>query len=168
MALIVEDGTGLSNAEAFISVDDATTYLAARGSADAWDAIEDKEAALRLAADYMLQQYRMRWAGYRNSETQALDWPRQLCPNPDFSGYSYIANTVVPNDVKYANALLALKTASGDLLADQAPFAVEKTVGPLTVKYAEHTNPATKYAAVEMLLAPYFVSSGNMAKLVRV
>ena len=75
MALIVEDGTGLSTSEAYISVADASTYFTARGNTT-WAAISTddlREAYLRQATEYMTQVYRSRWEGVRYSETQALD-----------------------------------------------------------------------------------------------
>src|SRR5690606_27756416 len=91
MALIVEDGTGLPNAEAYISVADADSYFAKRGNS-AWAAltVDAKEVALRLGADYMAAVYGPRWCGERLTDTQALDWPR------DEQG--------VPEAVKRANA----------------------------------------------------------------
>jgi hypothetical protein len=69
MTLTVEDGTGKADAESYISVADADTYFTARNNAT-WAALStsDKEAALRKATDYMLQAYRVRWAGMRETE----------------------------------------------------------------------------------------------------
>lgn len=76
MALIVEDGTGLSTAESYISVADADTYIASYKGANAtWDGATtaDKEIAARKAAQW-LRQYQ--WKGRREEPAQALDWPR--------------------------------------------------------------------------------------------
>ncbi len=81
MSIIVEDGTGLATAESYISVADASTYFTARGNTT-WDALDEgeataaREAALRLATDYMTAVYRDRWEGVRYTEGQALCWPR--------------------------------------------------------------------------------------------
>jgi hypothetical protein len=165
MALIVEDGTGLANSEAYISIADATAYLAARGSGDAWDLIDDKEAALRKGADYMTQMYRPRWRGYRASSAQAMDWPRAEVPMIDVDGY--YANTIVPNEIKYANALLALKTASVELLPDDTQKVIEKSVGPITVKYDPNADPQRRFSAVEALLEPFCSGGSNMVALGR-
>ena len=66
MSLIVEDGTGKSNAESYISVADADTYHSNRDNTD-WAALTtaEKERLLRIATDYMVAVYRLRWDGYR-------------------------------------------------------------------------------------------------------
>lgn len=139
MALIVEDGTGLPDAEAYISVADADAYHAARGNA-AWAALTTpaKEAALRLATDYMEAEYGPRWLGNRLTAEQALSWPR------DVEG--------VPEAVRRANAELAVRASAGPLLADQGPAVKQETVGPLSVTYADGARQSTRYVAVEALL----------------
>lgn len=139
MALIVEDGTGLPDAEAYISVADADAYFAARGNA-AWAALttEAKEAALRLATDYMEAEYGPRWRGNRLTAEQALSWPR--------------GGEGVPEAVRRANAELAVRASAGPLLADQGPAVKQETVGPLSVTYADGARQSTRYAAVEAAL----------------
>lgn len=84
MALIVEDGTGLPDAEAYASVAFCDDYFAARGNT-AWAAMgtPTKEAALRLGCDYMEAVYAQQWAGRRTSATQALSWPRSCARGVD-------------------------------------------------------------------------------------
>lgn len=87
MPLIVEDGTGLSTAESYLSVADFRTRAAALAlwkvvdSAAAADWITpaadaDVEAALRRATAALDGAYGDRWAGQKTSWQQALDWPR--------------------------------------------------------------------------------------------
>lgn len=78
MALVVEDGTGLSTAESYISVADADTYIAAyKGANTTWDDATEgaKEIAARQATQYLDGVYN--WKGEILLSTQALDWPRQ-------------------------------------------------------------------------------------------
>ena len=119
MALIVEDGTGLPNAESFVSVADATADHDARGHAS-WAALASdtqREQALRRATGYMEQMYRMRWAGARRDARQALSWPRYATPMLDApGGYgtlpAYYPMDAVPVVVQQACAELALRAAS--------------------------------------------------------
>lgn len=147
MALVVEDGTGLPDAEAYISVADTDAYFSARGNT-AWAALstDQKEQALRLGADYMGQVYGPRWCGERATSTQALDWPRiDACS---------IASDVVPVAVKRANAELAVRSAtSGALLADAGAQVKQETVGPISVTYADGARQYVKYQAVDATLA---------------
>lgn len=76
MALVVEDGTGLSTAEAYISIADAETYFNARNSGVTFLAsgASAQEEALRNATEYMDSTYR--WTADPYGTTQALRWPR--------------------------------------------------------------------------------------------
>lgn len=152
MALTVEDGTGKSDAESYISVADADTFFSERGLT-LWDTMlnEEKEQALRRAADYMVQTYRGRWAGDRVSETQALDWPRSGVTVDGFE----VSDDTVPIAVVRACAELAFRGASGELAADLDRVALREKVGPIEVEYSEHGPQFKRYRAVDNLLAPY-------------
>lgn len=164
MSLIVEDGTGLSTAESYISVANATARQAALGN-DTWATITNAqmEEALRRATVYMGQAYRTRWVGVRRISTQALDWPRAwVCVD----GYA-VAADAVPADIANACADLALTAAAGDLNANLERAVIREKVGPLETEYSPHSPQATRYRAIDMALAPYLMGSGANARLVR-
>ena len=167
--LIVEDGTGLANADSYATVAYADTYHENRGNT-AWDSVSDKEAALRKATDFMVGKYRLRWAGVRKTLTQALDWPRDIVPVIDKPGryIAYYANTIVPTEVMNACASLALRAASADLLADQEQGKVSVTVGPISTTYDNNSSQGTKYPEVDNILRPFLQNSGNGIKMMRV
>lgn len=173
MALIVEDGTAKVNSESYISAAEASTYHADRGQGDAWDAIDDQDAALRLATTYMEEAYRSRWLSFRVTATQALSWPRAWVTLPDapygYGSYAaFVPNNVVPVEVKHACAELALKSASlGDLAPDLSVQARREKVGPIEVEYASNAPPFVRYRSIDMLLAPYFKNTGASVSLVR-
>lgn len=174
MTIIVEDGTGKATAECYISVVDATTYHQKNGTGDDWDAVDDKEAALRKATNYLTQAYRLSWGGYRVTTTQRLDWPRAWCPLPDApSGYgnnqAYVAQNVVPEEVKNACAILALQSNSGDLAPNQGQAQSKVKVDVIEITYDAASPQTIQYRAIDMILAPYLGggSSGAMTKLVR-
>lgn len=163
MAIVVEDGTGKADAESFVSVAQATTYHSARGNA-AWAALASdtvREQCLRKATQYMGQVYGQAWAGYRVTTTQALDWPRVWVPVRGVLGGTYFADDEIPSGIVSACAELALRAASADLLADIGTPAIEKTVGPITVKYAEGARQTKRYPAVDGMLAPYLKVGGT-------
>ena len=174
MALIVEDGTGLAGAESFISVANASAYHTARGNA-AWAALASdtiREQCLRKATDYMEQAFRLRWAGYRTTVTQALSWPRGDVPIPDspglLAGYpGYLDDDVVPDAVENACAELALKASSATLFDDQSRAVLREKIGPLETEYDPYSAQDVRYKAVEGMLRPYF-TGGNGITLVRV
>lgn len=168
MALIVEDGSGLPNAESYISVVDADTYFANRGNA-AWAALDTatKEQSLRAATDYMAQTFRLRWVGMRVTVAQSLDWPRAWVPIPDSpGGYraspAYMPLNVVPSEVSRACAELAVRSSAAELSPDLTTQVTRETVGPITVEYAQGARQAPYYHAVEALLAPYLKARGGL------
>lgn len=163
MTLIVEDGTGLSTAESYISVADAGTRHTNLGNT-AWtgtDAV--KESALRRATQYMLQAYRGNWQGTRMNSTQALDWPRAWV---SVDGYA-VATNIVPTEVANACADLALRALSADLNADLSPPVIREKVGPIETEYAAYGPERTRYPAIDMMLAPYLGRGGSSFGLVR-
>lgn len=168
MALVVEDGTGKSTAESYISAADATTYHNNRGNA-AWAALASdtvREQYLRKATDFMIQAYASRWQGCKvDASVQALDWPRYDVVVDDES----IDDNVVPEVVKRACAELALKAISGDLMPDLSQGVLSEQVGSIKVDYDKTSSQLPRYPAIEAMLAPYFDenSSGCMMKMER-
>ena len=166
MALIVETGAGLADAESYCSVSAADTHHAARGITN-WATLstEEKEQALRRATDYMGQVYRTRWRGWRTTATQALDWPRYDVPKYDTALGNlpaYYPQDAVPAEVVKACAELALRGAAGELDADMGQQITEQTVGPITTKYAAGSTSRKRYVAVDMLLSPLLADGAGV------
>lgn len=169
MTLVVEDGTGLSTAEAYISAADASTYHTARGNA-AWAALASdavREQMLRRATDYMGQVYRVRWAGNRVTTTQALDWPRVNVPMRDGPGGrgsypSYYPSNAVPAAVARACAELALRASAAALIPDEGQAVKRKKVGPVEVEYQDYSRATKTYRAIDNLLEPLLGSGGGI------
>jgi len=112
MAIVVEDGTGLTNADAFISLAWLKEYHDARGND--YSAYTDAalEQAIVRATDFISESHH--WAGYKIKERghqdgeQALAWPRSYVV--DRNGYS-VANDEVPTEIKKATAEVAIYEA---------------------------------------------------------
>lgn len=160
MTLIVEDGTGLPEADSYASVDFADAYHAARGNtvwAD-YDTTEVKEPALRKATDYMVQMYRERWQGYRLLIDQALDWPRT-----DVVVYPFaLASDIVPAEVAQACVRLALLIAGGaELTPPTERVVIREKVGPLETEYAPGYPAHTVYRDIDALLQPFLSGGGS-------
>ena len=158
MALEVEDGTGKSNAESYISVADATAYFAARGNAT-WAGLasdEVREQLLRKATDYMLGRYGQRWKGERVSEDQALDWPRECA----YANGFLLDSDAVPLKVQHACAELAVRASAGDLQPDAGPQVKSETVGPISVTYMDGARQSDAPKAVDSMLSAYLKGPG--------
>lgn len=76
MSLVVEDGTGKTDAQSYVSLADANAYHTTRGNT-AWTGTDaEKEAALIRATEFLDGRLFCRWPGLKYSTTQALEWPR--------------------------------------------------------------------------------------------
>lgn len=159
MAIIVEDGSGKSDSESYISVADATTYFNERNipewAALATDAI--REAALRNATEYMVNEYRKRWQGARVYQVQALDWPRTGVVIDSWS----IPSDEVPTEVARACAELALKASSDDLQADLTQGVIKEKVDVIEVEYDKNSPQTIRYKQVDSMLSPYLSGMGG-------
>lgn len=104
MTLVVEDGTGLSNANSFISLAYANTYFADKGISTWTGTDAVKEEALIRATAYLTVAYI--WKGTKiNGRTQALAFPRSGVY--DLEGYE-VADNAVPVEIQKSTAELAL------------------------------------------------------------
>lgn len=166
MALVVENGTGLSNAESYVSVADASAYLASLGDTTFSGLADDtaREQALRKATNYMEQRYRGRWKGERLTRSQGLSWPRF---DAEVDGW-YVDVDIVPPEVEHGCALLAVKSVTETLNDDLAQQVIREKIGPLETEYNANSPQSKRYLAVDQLLAPFLQGSSSMARLVRV
>ena len=116
MTLTVEDGSGLTNADSYVSVADCDTYHANHSGSTTWSGATtaNKEKALRLATQYLDAKYERRFVGVRFSLEQSLHWPRSYVQQYDI--YS-VSKTEVPSELKDACCELALKQLSDTDLA---------------------------------------------------
>ena len=166
MTIIVEDGTGLANAESYVSVVDANTYHSKFGN-DAWTDLDTsvKEQLLRKATDYMVAQYRLQYAGYRRYSTQSLDWPRLYVPLIDSLSANvfpqYVDFDIVPVTVKNACAELALKAYTAILMQDLTQGVIREKVDVIEVEYDKFSPQQTRYEQIDAMLSVFFKQQGN-------
>ena len=153
--MVVEDGTGLSNADSFVSVAYADTYFSTR-NVTTWASLTNKEALLIKATDYIEAVYSESWKGVTLNDTQSLSFPRIIDDA-----------TVYPDRLLKAVCELALKANDGDLLVDVEQRTVEEKVDVITVKYAEYSDQKTQYSMVYGLISPYLLSTGANKKAMR-
>jgi hypothetical protein len=170
LTLIKEDGTGKADANAYANVADGDAYHAGHLYASAWTAAtaDQKAVALVMAARLIDAEYQ--FGGTRSVASQALQWPREDCPDPDAG--DMVAETMVPKAVVEAACELARELILTDRTAAPAGEGL---------KYYNNTGVQTGYdkadtrpiipAIVQALLAKYgalIKSKSGSVKLVRV
>ena len=105
MALEVEDGTGKTNANSYISVVDAEAIITARDPDSPWLALanNEKEAALLEGALYLSNWLIFPWRGTQKTYEQSMDWPRT---GATMRYGPAIPDDSIPSDISLANALM--------------------------------------------------------------
>lgn len=169
LVLIVEDGTGLTNANSYASVAEADAYHEAHLYADAWVEMETwrKEAALAQATR-ALDTY-VEWRGARWSENQALRWPRAGVRDRD--GY-FIDDNSIPVWLKQATAEFARLLREKNREADPDTLGISAlTVGPLSLTLDKNDRENVLPESVMTMVAPFGVAETRagigFAKLIR-
>lgn len=144
MAFVVEDGTGMPDANSYASVAEADAHHADRGNAGWAGADGVKQAALVKATDYIEQVYGGRWYGQRLNGEQALEWPRTSPYNVPLG---------VPRAVKQAAYALALEAIAGaDLNPTQGRAVKREKVDVLETEYMDNAAPGSIRPAIDGLL----------------
>lgn len=166
MSIVVEDGTGLSTAESYISVADADTYVAAYHGADAtWDGASDtaKEVAARQATQYL--DGIGRWKGVKEFSTQALDWPRQFAYDETNTAYDG-----VPTKLEQATAEVMFLIVTGETITETVTRGGQtkrEKVDVIEVEYMDGASFQPSYPTVSRLLADLVISGAAMGRVVR-
>jgi hypothetical protein len=167
MALIVEDGTGLANADSYVDLVFANDYMARFYPADhlwndAVDGIDDaaKETHLRRGAQALDGLYGGRVDGYRLRATQALLFPRSGLVDRD-------GNTVtgVPLEWKQAQVEAARRFAEGVELnedMDRGGAIKREKIGPIEFEYFDGAPSLTESPQIEGLISRYLTTEGRV------
>lgn len=188
MAFTVEDGTGLANSNAYVSLVEFKAYQDDRGFSYAGKSDTEIQQAIVRATVYMGAKYRTRWKGIRVKTTQALDWPRSgvltddaRYPDPAYRPALWpdltylVPEDVVPNDIKSACTMLAARELAvpGELSQvferGGAVVATSASAGPASVSttYAAGAPAATVYASVDGVLEVYLAGAKGLVPIVR-
>ena len=127
LTIVKEDGTGKSNANTYADVPEGDAYFEGHLYASIWtDATTaTKGAALVMATRLVDSQFQFN--GFKAHDTQALQWPRERCPDPDRNLVSvstlspiltnFVPSTVVPKGVAAAVCEMARELLIADRTA---------------------------------------------------
>jgi hypothetical protein len=159
MALVTEDGSQKSDAEAYITVAELKAYAEARDVS--LTTINDTalEQMIRKTTAY-IEARRSRFQGAKATDAQALEWPRAWV---EVSGYA-VASDAIPQEMKDAQCELALLVDSGEDIYPNITTSGRETgitVGPIRVDYDEGSQPRQPiWRKVEDLLRPLYNTGG--------
>jgi hypothetical protein len=161
MGLITEDGTGVANANGYVTTAEFENYCDAHGLTVTTG---DAEAAIVRATMYIDACFRLRFAGYMTfGRNQYLEWPRTAVLD---SEYFPIGNNEIPREIKNAcceaaqreltepNSLMPDLERGGQIRALQA--------GSVRIDYGANASATTTYRVIEGILASLLGPSGSM------
>lgn len=140
--IVVEDGTGKTDSNSYVSTADLDTYATDRGVT----ITGTKEDLLIQAMDYLEQQP---FQGVKGTEEQALQWPRW---GVIIDGYS-VDTDEIPQLLIDALCENAIGIDGGNNpLADESRATKREKVGEIEVEYMDGARNKTYLAAAEAKL----------------
>lgn len=164
---VVEDGTGLADANSLCSVAVADQYHEDYGNTDwALKTLAEKQQALRLGTQAHEVRYGSRLRGSRVNEGQSLSWPRISVTRENF----VVPSNVVPTETKYCVAVLARSSFTEVLVPDIAkPAAIKKKrtqTGPVVteVEYVGGLQSEKQYSLADSLVSQFITSMGTLER----
>lgn len=152
MALVVEDGTIVENANSYATLTQIRDYAISRGVT-----LSNVDATLESqvhAAMLYLEALRAKYKGVKVSSTQSLQWPRL---GAYVDGFAVESNEIPIELVKALYELVLANEAGIDLMPTvEGAFVVKEKVGPIETEYSESvgTSSQPKLAIVKSLLEP--------------
>ncbi len=170
ITLVVEDGTGLATANAYITVAYADAYHLDRFN-ESWAGTEEKkESAILRATEYLDRVYLFQ--GSPINGDQALLWPRVDVATDDCVS---LLSDEVPDPIERATAEAALAIlCNGDpteSVQTSAPRTRRERVGVLEAEFLfDAPEGAITFPRVAEILAPYISSTrtgGGSSPIVR-
>jgi hypothetical protein len=163
MAFTLEDGTGISDANAYVSLDFCITYCTDRGLTFSTSPSSLGEEAIVRATAALDAMYRFRFNGYKtHGRNQALEWPRTAAY--DREGY-LISGALIPIEIQNAVSEMAVReyASPGSMLPDlERGGAVQMLrAGSVEVQYAANAAMATTFQLIDGMLTGLLLSSSS-------
>ena len=164
LTLVKEDGTGLATANSYADVADGDAYFEGHLYAAVWTGVDEsrKSAALVMATRLIDSQFQFN--GSRTGASQALQWPRAECRDPDMGLVTlsvllpilsnYVPYDTVPKAVVQATCEMAREL----LILDRTASPPGEGIDTVTTSHATHaatgtasdsTSSSTKYSKAD-------------------
>jgi hypothetical protein len=182
MAFIVEDGTGLVNANSYCDLAFAANYFEER-NITVWDTFTDdnQKASLIVATDYIEMRFKSQFKGYKYISTQSLSFPSVTIDNKAIDYFIYdvidpelVIGVETPIAIKRATCEYAIRHAKGGILVNDVD---SNQIVPKRVKIGEietETNTAYNskrpdlfnvFPTADLLIRPYLkTNSGQVIR----
>ena len=130
LTLVKEDGTGKSNANSYADVAGCDSYFDGHLYATAWTGASSTQKAAALVMASRLIDAEFQFFGNKLLTTQALQWPRERCPDPDRQmmdatllaslSSNFVLSSIVPVPVANATCEMARELLIRDRTAAPA------------------------------------------------
>lgn len=159
--IVVEDGTGVADANSYVSEDTADEYFDDRADTDWSSSSNDAEAALIRASQALDMIYRLRYPGTRaNGRDQGLEWPRDNAT--DINGYT-IASDEIPIEVIEATCELAKREriTPGSAMPDLERAIRSVRAGSVAVEFSSNARASTTYQIVDGIMSNLVGGGGS-------
>lgn len=173
MTLTVEDGSGVTGANTYISLADANTYFEGNVQASTWTAANDVNRAASLVHATRMLDQQVQWNGFRTFDSQPLQWPRQEVFDPDDAEGDDLDSEEIPQWLKDVTCELAQVLLAGarEVEPDGQGIAEFELTGVLKVKFNEGSakRPIPSWmTAVIMKYGNVTLARSGVVKLIRV
>lgn len=158
--LVVETGSGLANSNAYLTLAEAQAIADARLHVSTWTSATADQRTVSLIWATRLLDTLVTWNGTKNSDTQALQWPRTGVT--ERNGW-LIDNDVVPQWLKEAVFEFALRLLSEDRTseADTLGFKYMKA-DVLEAEIDPRDRRSILPPSVAIIVAPYGSGGGGL------
>lgn len=153
--MIIEDGTIVTDADSYVSIEFADSYFSARGETSWIELDEDSKAhALVKATDFVDNIFA--WNGKKASANQSLNFPRTELIDRD--GYKVEG---IPSKLKQAVCLASLISSSGEELFrtnESNGAVVSEKIGEIAFTYdvSKQVQDKTLYESINSLLRGFY------------
>jgi len=167
LALTVETGAVVANADSYISLADAETYATERGFGATWSGATDpaKEAALRYGTQWIDAEFS--WKGELKDDDQVLDWPRAGVYDDE---NRLVSSTAIPRLLKQAVVEAALEHLTSALnvgLDRGGRLKRERVEGAVEREFMDSAPGERTRYYIAALLAPFLAASPASLRLVK-
>jgi len=160
MALTIEDGSIVANANSYVTDTEYTTYAADRGLTIGTDAAA-REIELIKAMDYLES---FEYQAYRSDpDIQLFNFPRRNV----YANGRYIDSDEIPREIKSAQIEAAIFANTGDLQINETLQNIQKEkIDVLEVSYFSRGKPTTiRVSSVMRYLEPFLLDTSALVRV---